>query len=150
MAKKTTGWRGPVGSNKGVGFDANPENINKEGRPRKAFSSFNAELDKAGIEAVNKTNFREALLRMFNLTEDELTDVSNDEEQTQALRIMANELLQPKTRARYLAEVRDWSLGGVERTTNINAKVASAEVVLPVELEEQIQRSFEDYYGDSD
>lgn len=110
MVKKKSGWCGPEGSDV-RGFKLYPENINRKGPPRKAFSTFNSHLEEHGVEQVKRGQFREALLNLFNLKEEELLTLADDENAPMALRIMAKELLQPKTRAKYLSEVRDWSLG---------------------------------------
>lgn len=130
--KKKTGWRGPEGSDI-RGFRLNPENINKKGRPRKAFGSFNHELKESGLEAVTRGQFRDAVLNLMNLTEVELELLANDGFQPQALRIMAKELLQPKTRAKYLQEIRDWSLGQPKQELEVKATLNGfnpAEVLL--------------------
>ena len=108
---------------KGKDFKANPQNINKEGRNRKGYSKFNNELEEAGLTKVTKDKFRSTLLYLFELTEAELEYIKDDEERPQTIRIMASELLQPKTRAKYLAEIRDWALGQAKGELEITGSV---------------------------
>lgn len=108
---------------KGKDFKANPGNINKEGRNRKGYSKFNKELAEAGLTKVTKDKFRSTLLFLFELTEKELEYIKNDEERPQTIRIMASELLQPKTRAKYLAEIRDWALGQAKGEVEITGTI---------------------------
>lgn len=123
MSKPKKGkWNGPPGSDV-RGFKLHPQNINRNGRPRKAFSSFNKELEKAGVEKVGREAFRETMQYFINLTEEELESMAEDELQPQAMRIMASELLNPKTRSKYLAEMREWALGTAVQKTEHSGEV---------------------------
>ncbi len=114
-------WNGPEGS-QAYGLK-DPKNRNTKGRPRKAFRTFNEELEAKGIERVKRDQFRDGLMLLFNLTEPELVEITKDKDQPMALKIMARELLDEVDAGKYLAEVRDWSLGTAKQTLELTGDI---------------------------
>lgn len=91
MAKK-----GNLHTIKGKGFDANPQNINRKGAPRKSVSSVLNELKEKGVEQVSSRNIIDLFESLMNLTSDELKDFANDPKQPMVNRIVAKEMLNKK------------------------------------------------------
>ena len=60
------------------GFDKNPQNINKKGRPRKSFAIINYELLQKGVEPLTKVQLIEAYSLIFNATKDDLNHFSKE------------------------------------------------------------------------
>jgi len=98
-------------SAKGRGFDGNPDNINKSGANRKSFSAINETLKARGVEPLKKTQFVEAYTLIFNSTEEELKELAEDKEVPMVLRLIIMELSNKKTRAKALADYRDYMFG---------------------------------------
>ena len=93
---------------KGKGFDKNPQNINKEWRPKKLFSTVNAELKAKWIEALTREQLIEAYSLVLNTEEEELQRIAKDKSYPFALRLIILELSDKKNRARALADYRDY------------------------------------------
>lgn len=70
-------------------FDKHPENINKEGRPRKLLSHLNAELKAKGYERVTSSQVIEAMEYLLNLPEDEIKAIAEDLERPYFFRKVA-------------------------------------------------------------
>lgn len=97
-------------SAKGQGFDGNPQNRITSGA-RKSFSIVNESLKAKGIEPLRKPQFVEAYTLIFNATEDELKELSEDKEVPMVMRLIIMELANKKTRAKALADYRDYMFG---------------------------------------
>ena len=96
---------------RGKGFDKNPQNINRNGRPRKSFRTINDELQKKGVEPLGKKNLTDAYALILNATKDELDELERDKNTPLAYRIIIQELGDKKLRARALADYRDYMFG---------------------------------------
>jgi len=89
-------------------FDKNPQNIDKSWRPRKLFSTVNAELKAKWVEPLTKEQLIEAYSLVFNSTEEELKIMATDKNLPFALRIIILELSDKKNRAKAIADYRDY------------------------------------------
>ena len=104
---------------KAKGFDVNPQNINKNGAPRKSFATISLALKEKGVEPLTKSQFIEAYTIIFNSTEDELKDISIDKGTPFVLRLIIQELADKKTRAKAISDYRDYMFGKAEAITII-------------------------------
>ena len=93
------------------GFDKNPGNINRNGRPRKSFRTINDELEKKGVEPLGKKNLTDAYALILNATKEELDELESDVKTPLAYKIIIQELGDKKLRARALADYRDYMFG---------------------------------------
>jgi len=89
----------------------NPENINREGRPKKSFRLINDELKAKGYEALTKNALIEAYSLVFNTDEEELQRIAKDKNTPYALRIIILEMNNKNYRAKALQDYRDYMFG---------------------------------------
>ena len=87
------------------GFDKNPQNAWK---PRKLFSTVNAELKEKWITALTKEQLIEAYWLVFNTDEEELRRISLDKTYPFALRLIILELNNKNNRAKAMSDYRDY------------------------------------------
>lgn len=92
---------------------------NPKGRPKKSFSSINAELKKKGIEKLSKTDLIDAYALVFNCSEDELKTIAKDNDTPYALKIIILELNDKKTRAKALQDYRDYCYGAANQSLDV-------------------------------
>ena len=64
-------------TNKGQGFDWNPQNINRKWRPKKGISFINSELEKEWHSPATKQDILDACLYIMNLSTTELEKLKN-------------------------------------------------------------------------
>lgn len=82
---------------KNKGFDKNPQNINRNGRPRKLVSHVNKELEKQGVTEATKTEIVSCYLRLINLDVPEIERIANTGDDFPAIyRIVANAIISDK------------------------------------------------------
>lgn len=97
---------------KGKGFDKNPQNINKNGRPPKLVSHLNAELKKEGYEPVSNAQIVDAYTTLLNLPLSkikEIAAIANDDYPT-IYKLVAKELM-GKRGAEMLEKLLDRAYG---------------------------------------
>ena len=82
--------------------------FNANWRPRKLFSTVNAELKAKWIEALTREQLIEAYSLVLNTEEEELQRIAKDKTYPFALRLIILELSDKKNRARALADYRDY------------------------------------------
>ena len=78
------------------GFDKNPNNINRKGRPRRLVSSIIQDLKEKGIVQVKATDIIEAFEMLFNLESKEIAEIANNENNPYFIRRVAKEMLSGK------------------------------------------------------
>jgi len=117
MAKKVLS-----GNDNTNGFQENPQNINRNGRPRKSFSVVNDELKAKGVEPLTKSNLIDAYSLIFNSTEDDLKEIAQDKNTPYALKLIINELNDKRTRSKAIADYRDYMFGKAMQSTDITSK----------------------------
>ena len=106
-------------SAKWQGFDNNPENINRNGRPKKSFASINEELKKKGYEPLTKSQLIEWYSLVFNTDEEELDVIAENPETPFALKIIIKEMKNESYRWRALQDYRDYMFGKAKETKEV-------------------------------
>lgn len=96
------------------------ESGNPNGRPKKSFSSINAQLKKEGVEPLKKSDLIDAYKIIFNTSEARLKEIAKDEETPFAMRLIILELKDKKARARALQDYRDYSFGRPKESVDMN------------------------------
>lgn len=125
-----------------AGFQKNPQNINRKGRPRKSFRIINEVLKKKGINEIKKNELIEFYTLIFNATEDELRIIVEDKKTPLALKIILLELKDKKTRSVALKDMRDYMFG--QATQEISHTV-KARVLTPEEMKDHLKNLEENY-----
>jgi hypothetical protein len=97
------------------------ESGNPLGRPRKSFSSINAELRGKGIKPLSKSDLIDAYQTIFNADEGTLKEIAADKETPYAMKIIILELNNSKTRAKAMQDYRDYCFGMAMRSTDITS-----------------------------
>ena len=123
---KTDNFKGKQNTN---GFKENPENINKEGKNRKSFSSINKDLIEKGIEPLKKKDLINAYELIFNSDEEELKTISKDPSTPYGLKLIITELNDKKTRSKAMADYRDYMFGKAQQ--NIDT-TSGGEAIKPI------------------
>ena len=78
------------------GFDKNPNNINRKGRPRRLVSSIIQDLKEKGIVQVKAIDIVEAFEMLFNLESKEIAEIANNDKNPYFIRRVAKEMLSGK------------------------------------------------------
>lgn len=81
---------------KAKGFDKNPNNINRRGRPRRLVSSIIQDLKEKGIVQVKAIDIVEAFEMLFNLESKEIAEIANNDSNPYFIRRVAKEMLSGK------------------------------------------------------
>lgn len=74
-------------------FDANPQNINRAGRPRKQLSIILSEVQELGYKRPSDSEIVEICWLMLSLSEDELKRIKSGDESPMIMKIIASRLL---------------------------------------------------------
>lgn len=96
---KKRGGKGKIHEHPNAGkgnFAANPQNINRKGRPRKLVSGVIKDLTEKGIEEVSVSQVKSCYLMLINLEEEELHEISNDESQPILVKVVSRSILSGK------------------------------------------------------
>lgn len=75
------------------GFDKNPQNINRNGRPKKGISAVLDKINNLGYEVPSKQDIEATYLSMLNLTTEELSEIYEDPNTPIMAKIIAKELI---------------------------------------------------------
>ena len=78
------------------GFDKNPQNINRHGRPRRLVSLIIYELKEQGIESVKPNQIIDVFEMLFNLESKEIAEIANNDKNPYFIRRVAKEMLSGK------------------------------------------------------
>lgn len=78
------------------GFRANPQNINRKGRPRKLISDVINELEKEGVKETSTEEIRSMYLRLMNYKIDDLEKTVKDNDCPALIRIVGKSILSGK------------------------------------------------------
>ena len=81
---------------KNKGFDKNPNNINRKGRPRRLVSSIVKELKEKGITQVTPNDIIDIYESYLNLKSKEIAEIANNEDNPYFARRVAKEMLSGK------------------------------------------------------
>ncbi len=93
------------------GFGANPQNINRKGRPKKSWRTVNDMLQQNGVEKLTKQDLIDGYALIFNSTEDDLEILLEDDETPFALKAMIESMRDKKFRDQALRDYRDYAFG---------------------------------------
>ena len=113
MAKKILSGKDNVN-----GFQKNPQNINRKGRPRKMIADVIAELEKQGIKAATKSDIQDIYMRLINIEIPELEQIVKDTTQPVLVRIVGKNILSGKG-FDIIEKMLDRSIGKAEQKTDI-------------------------------
>ena len=113
MAKKVLSGKDNVN-----GFQKNPQNINRNGRPRKMIADVIAELEKQGIKAATKPDIQDIYMRLINVEIPELEQIVKDPTQPVLVRIVGKNILSGKG-FDIIEKMLDRSIGKAEQKTDI-------------------------------
>ena len=113
MAKKVLSGKDNVN-----GFQKNPQNIKRNGRPRKMIADVIAELEKQGIKAATKPDNQDIYMRMINVEIPELEQIVKDTTQPVLVRIVGKNILSGKG-FDIIEKMLDRSIGKAEQKTDI-------------------------------
>ena len=113
MAKKVLSGKDNVN-----GFQKNPQNINRNGRPRKMIADVIAELEKQGIKAATKPDIQDIYMRLINIEIPELEQIVKDTAQPVLVRIVGKNVLSGKG-FDIIEKMLDRSIGKAEQKTDI-------------------------------
>ena len=113
MAKKVLSGKDNVN-----GFQKNPQNINRNGRPRKMIADVIAELEKQGIKAATKSDIMDIYMRLINMEIQELEQIVKDPTQPVLVRIVGKNILSGKG-FDTIEKMLDRSIGKAEQKTDI-------------------------------
>lgn len=103
---------------KGKGFDANPQNINRNGRPRKLVGTVNKELEEKGVKEASSEQIKSCYLRLINLEIEELQSMVEDKEQPVLIRVVGKNILSGKG-FEIIDKILDRSIGKPTQQTDI-------------------------------
>ena len=109
---------------KGKGFDKNPQNINRKGRPRKLITDVIAQLEEQGIKPATKTDIQDIYMRLINVDIPELEQIVKDSTQPVLVRIVGKSVLSGKG-FDIIEKMLDRSIGKVPNSIDLNANVQS-------------------------
>jgi len=113
MAKKVLSGKDNVN-----GFQKNPQNINRKGRPRKMIADVIAELEKQGIKAATKSDILDIYMRLINMEIPELEQKVKDPKQPVLVRIVGKNILSGKG-FDIIEKMLDRTIGKAEQKTDI-------------------------------
>ena len=100
------------------GFQKNPQNINRKGRPRKMIADVIDELEKQGIKAATKPDIQDIYMRLINVEIPELEQIVKDQTQPVLVRIVGKNVLSGKG-FDIIEKMLDRSIGKAEQKTDI-------------------------------
>ena len=109
---------------RGKGFDKNPQNINRNGRPRKLITDVIAQLEEQGIKPATKPDIQDIYMRLINVEIPELEQIVKDSTQPVLVRIVGKNVLSGKG-FDIIEKMLDRSIGKVPNSIDLNANVQS-------------------------
>lgn len=107
------------------GFDKNPQNINRKGRPRKTFRTFNDRCKAEGVPVITKEEYMTTLNYLLSMTEDELKEITSDKEQSMFLKWIITDLRNVSLRCKMIQDVRDWLFGKAKENVQVEGKIST-------------------------
>lgn len=119
MAKKILSGKDNVN-----GFQKNPQNINRNGRPRKLITDVIAQLEEQGIKPATKPDIQDIYMRLINVEIPELEQIVKDSTQPVLVRIVGKSVLSGKG-FDIIEKMLDRSIGKVPNSIDLNANVQS-------------------------
>jgi hypothetical protein len=122
----------------GQGFEKNPQNINRKGRPRKLISDVNADFENNGVKEATKNDIVSCYLRLINLPVDELKQAVEDNKKPALIRIVGKAILSGKG-FEVIEKVLDRAVGKANQSVDLNMQeTARMQVVAMFPTEEEL------------
>lgn len=110
----------------GKGFDANPENMANSGRGKTSLVSLAKKWKEEGAGTeVTKKQIQEVYKQMLSASRREIEKVAKDKDAPLAVTVMAESLLDPKTRAKTLQDTQVWLFGKEAEEVKITTSVST-------------------------
>lgn len=81
---------------KGHGFEANPQNINRKGRPKITVQALLSEIKKAGGKVLSRQDIKELYLSLLDYTEEELHKIIANKDVSMITRIVGKAMLEKR------------------------------------------------------
>ncbi len=100
------------------GFDANPQNINRQGRPRKQLSYIIEEIKNMWYIQPSQSEVMEICLVMLTFTENDLSIISSNEEYPMIMRIIATRMIWDRG-FETVEKILDRGIGKPKQSTDI-------------------------------
>jgi len=110
------------GNKDGNGFDNNPENINRKGRPRKLISDVIVTLEAQGYKETNKAEITAIYLRLINTDIEELELIKDDKKQPALVSLIAKAILADKG-FDIIEKMLDRSIGKAQSNLDITGDI---------------------------
>jgi len=101
---------------------------NLNGRPKKSFSTINAQMRENGVEPLKKRELIEAYLLLFNLNEADLQLLASQDDTPYAMKIIILELNNKFFRMKALQDMRDYCFGGKVYNTELTVLTDGASI----------------------
>ena len=99
-------------------FNANPQNINRQGRPRKQLSYIIEEIKEMWYKQPSQSEVMEICLVMLTFTADDLSIISNNEDYPMIMRIVATRMIWDRG-FETLEKILDRGIGKPKQSTDI-------------------------------
>ena len=107
------------------GFDKNPQNINRKGRPKKSWNAFNEKYKDQGIKPLTKETYYETITILMSLTLEEMDEELKNKENPQWLLWIIGLLKNPSTREKVITDHRNWCFGKAQENVNVTGNVSN-------------------------
>jgi hypothetical protein len=104
------------------GFDKNPQNINKEGRPKKNYNEIIDELRAKGYKPPTKSDYFEMIGMLLVMSEKDMDEYESDKERPFWIRGIIKDLRDKNTRSKINADYRDWLFGKAQQKIDVDTK----------------------------
>lgn len=119
------GGRGKINEHPNAGkgnFSANPENINRKGRPVKNYKEHISEIKSKGYQAPTHAEYYEMVSLLLSMTEDDLKEFATDEDRPYWIRCLIVDMNNKQTRQRFMEDLRDWLYGKAKQEIKAEVK----------------------------
>lgn len=100
---------------KGKGFDKNPQNINRNGRPVKNYKEHIQEIKEKGYLAPSREEYYDMVSLLLSIRKDDLKEFAEDESRPYWIRCLVIDMNNKQTRQKLMQDLRDWLFGKSEQ-----------------------------------
>ena len=101
------------------GLDKNPQNINRNGRPKKNYTIHIEKIKAKGYSAPTKSEYFEMIGLLFVMSENDLKEFAEDKENPYWVRLLIIDLNNKLIRSRLMSDYRDWMFGKSDQRIEI-------------------------------
>jgi len=92
---------------KGKGFESRPGNINRKGRPKSSWKNLYDAMSKEGNEPLTRKEYIKYFTMIASMTEKQIREMQSDKDLPYAVRFLAMEFENKKTRSKMFMEYMD-------------------------------------------